>query len=124
MEAAGPRGCVAHIGESSLSILSEPHLKRMRHNGVKAILPGIESWYELGNKSRTGAQQGMDKVRQVAEHVNLITRYIPYIQTNFVIGLDVDQGPEPFDLTKRFVDLAPVALARYSLLSPFFPSPP
>ena len=119
IEAAGPPGCVDHIAESSLSILSEPHLKRMRHNGVKAILPGIESWYELGNKSRTGAQQGMDKVRQVAEHVNLITRYIPYIQTNFVIGLDVDQGPEPFDLTKRFVDLAPVALPGYSLLSAF-----
>ncbi|MBI2402438.1 MAG: radical SAM protein [Gemmatimonadetes bacterium] len=119
IEAAGPPGRVDHIAESSLSLLSEPHLKRMQRNGVKAILPGVESWYELGNKSRTGSHRGMDKVRQVAEHVNLITRYIPYIQTNFVLGLDVDDGPEPFELTKRFVDLAPVALPGYSLLSAF-----
>ncbi len=119
IEAAGPPGCVDHIAESSLSLLAEPHLKRMQRNGVKALLPGVESWYELGNKSRTGSHRGMDKVRQVAEHVNLITRYVPYIQTNFVLGLDVDEGPEPFELTKRFVDLAPVALPGYSLLSAF-----
>ena len=119
IEAAAPPGRVDHIAETSLALLAEPHLKRLQANGFRAILPGIESWYELGNKSRTGANRGMDKVRQVAEHVNLITRYIPYIQTNFVLGLDGDQGPEPFELTKRFVDLAPVALPGYSLLSAF-----
>ena len=61
----------------------------------------------------------MDKVRQVAEHVNLILRYVPYVQTNFVLGLDGDEGPEPFELTKRFVDLAPGAFPGYSLLSAF-----
>jgi hypothetical protein len=119
IERAVPPDRMDHIAESSLSLLSEPHLKRMRQNGLKAILPGIESWYEMGNKSKTGAHRGMEKVRQVAEHVNLISRYIPYIQTNFVLGLDVDEGPEPFELTKRFVDLAPVALPGYSLLSAF-----
>jgi hypothetical protein len=61
----------------------------------------------------------MEKVKQVAEHVNLILRYIPYIQTNFVLGLDSDEGPEPFELTKRFLDLAPGAFPAYSLLSAF-----
>ena len=32
---------------------SEPHLKRLRQNGFQAILPGIESWFDLGNKSKT-----------------------------------------------------------------------
>ncbi len=95
-----------HIAESSLSLLSEPHLKRLRKNGFQAILPGIESWYDLGNKSKT-RRTGMDKVKQVADHVNMILRYIPYIQTNFVLGLDGDMGPEPFELTKTFIDLAP-----------------
>jgi hypothetical protein len=81
-------------------------------------LPGIESWYDLGNKSKT-RHTGVDKVKQVAEHVNLITRYIPYIQTNFVMGLDGDMGPEPFELTKMFIDLAPSAFPAYSLLSAF-----
>ena len=61
----------------------------------------------------------MDKVKQVADHVNMILRYIPYIQTNFVLGLDTDEGPEPFELTKRFLDLAPGAFPAYSLLSAF-----
>lgn len=118
VEAAGSAGRIRHIAESSLSLLSEPHLRRLRKNGFQAILPGIESWYGLGNKSKTRLT-GMDKVRQVSEHVNLILRYIPYIQTNFVLGLDEDQGPEPFELTKRFVDLAPGAFPGYSLLSAF-----
>jgi len=51
--------------------------------------------------------------------VNMILRYIPYIQTNFVLGLDTDEGPEPFELTKKFIDLAPGAFPAYSLLSAF-----
>ena len=119
IEAAVPPGRMDHIAESSLSLLSEAHLQRLQRNGFKAILPGIESWYDMGNKSKTGARRGAEKVQQVADHVNMITRYIPYIQTNFVLGLDGDEGPEPFELTKRFVDLAPVAFPGYSLLSAF-----
>ena len=101
-----PQGRIRHIAESSLSLLSEKHLQRLRQNGFQAILPGIESWYDLGNKSKT-RRTGMDKVLQVSEHVNMILRYIPYVQTNFVMGLDGDMGPEPFELTKKFIDLSP-----------------
>ena len=113
-----PPGRMRHIAESSLSLLSEPHLKRLRKNGFQAILPGIESWFDLGNKSktrRTGHGQGP---RRCAEHVNMILRYIPYVQTNFVLGLDSDEGPEPFELTKRFLDLAPGRLSRRTRCSP------
>jgi hypothetical protein len=61
----------------------------------------------------------MDKVKQVSEHINMILRYVPYVQTNFVLGLDCDSGPEPFELTKRFLDLAPGAFPAYSLNSAF-----
>ncbi len=118
VESAVPQGRMRHIAESSLSLLSEKHLKRLRSNGFQAILPGIESWYDLGNKSKT-RRTGMDKVEQVAEHINMILRYIPYVQTNFVLGLDGDMGPEPFELTKRFLDLSPGAFPAYSLLSAF-----
>jgi hypothetical protein len=118
IEAVVPQGRMRHIAESSLSLLSEPHLKRMRQNGFQAILPGIESWFDLGNKSKT-RNTGMEKVRQVSDHVNMILRYIPYIQTNFVVGMDGDSGPEPFELTKKFLDLSPGAFPAYSLLSAF-----
>lgn len=119
IEEAVPAGSIDFIAESSLSLLSEPRLQRLQRNGFKALLPGIESWYDLGDKSKTGKMKGLDKVGRVAEHVNMILRYVPYIQTNFVLGLDVDEGPEPFELTKRFVDLAPGAFPGYSLFTAF-----
>lgn len=118
IEAAVPPGRMRHVAESSLSLLAEPHLIRLKRNGFGALLPGIESWYDLGNKSKTRLT-GLDKVRQISEHVNTILRYVPYVQTNFVLGLDSDHGPEPFELTKRFVDLTPGAFPGYSLLTAF-----
>ncbi len=119
IEEAVPPGSVDFIAESSLSLLSAPRLARLQRNGFKVLLPGIESWFDLGNKSKTGSHEGMQKVVAVAEHVRTIQRHIPYVQTNFVLGLDSDVGPEPFELTKRFVDLAPAAFPGYSLLSAF-----
>jgi hypothetical protein len=119
IEEAVPPGSVDFIAESSLSLLSAPRLARLQRNGFKALLPGIESWFDLGNKSKTGNHEGMQKVLAVAEHVRTIQRHIPYVQTNFVLGLDSDVGSEPFELTKRFVDLAPAAFPGYSLLSAF-----
>ena len=120
IEEAVPPGSIDFLAESSLSLLSEPHLVRLRHNGFKALLPGIESWFSLGNKAGTGSRiSGLDKVRQVSSHVNTILRYVPYVQTNFVFGLDMDEGPEPFELTKRFLDSTPGAFPGYSLLTAF-----
>jgi len=119
IEESIPGDSIDFIAESSLSLLSEPHIKRMKRNGFKALLPGIESWYDMGDKSRTGRITGMDKVRQVSDHINMILRNVPYVQTNFVLGLDSDKGSEPFELTKKFVDMTPGAFPGYSLLSAF-----
>jgi hypothetical protein len=119
IEEAVPPGSIDFAAESSLSLLSEAHLVRLRRNGFKALLPGIESWYDMGEKSRTGKLRGIDKVREVSDHINMILRYVPYLQANFVLGLDVDEGDEPFELTKRFIDLSPGAFPGYSLLSAF-----
>jgi hypothetical protein len=114
-----PPGRIRFGAESSLSLLSEPHLRRLAANGFIAILPGIESWFELGNKSKTGRNVGMEKVRRVSDHVNTILRYIPFVQTNFVFGLDSDTGREPFELTKRFFDMTPGAYPAFSLLTAY-----
>jgi len=119
IESAVPKGRIDFVAESSLSLLSEPHLQRLQRNGFKAILPGIESWYDMGGKSKTGRNTGPEKMRQVSEHLNTILRYIPYVQANFVLGLDSDEGEEPFELTRRFVDLCPGIFPAYSLLSAF-----
>ena len=119
IEEAVPPGHIDFIAESTLSLLSEPRVKRLKRNGFKALLPGIESWFEMGKKSNTGATTGMEKVRKVSDHVNMILRHIPYVQTNHIFGLDGDEGLAPFELTKRFLDLTPGAFPAYSMLSAF-----
>lgn len=119
IEEAVPQNSIEFIAESSLSLLSESRLRRLQRNRFKVLLPGIESWYDLGKKSKSGRRMGEEKLRHVAEHVNMILRYIPSVRANFVLGLDTDQGAEPFELTKRFVDLAPGAFPQYSLLTAF-----
>jgi len=119
IEAVVPPDSMDFVAESSMSILTEPHLRRLKRNGFKVLLPGIESWFALGDKSRTAKVQGFDKVREIAAHVNMVLRYVPYIQTNFVLGLDTDEGSQPFDLTRRFIDLAPGAFPGYSMLTAF-----
>lgn len=117
--AAAPLKSFHFMAESSLSILTEKHLKVLQQHDFLALLPGIESWYELGNKSRATNVRGEERVSQISQQVNLIFKYVPYVQTNFVLGLDCDSGAEPFELTKHFVDQSPAAFPGYSLLTAF-----
>ncbi|MDF2187968.1 radical SAM protein [Paraflavitalea sp. CAU 1676] len=116
---AAPPKSFRFIAESSLSVVTEQRVKVLQDNGFMALLPGIESWFDLGNKSKTGRITGDEKVRQVSDHVNMIFGHIPYVQTNFVLGLDSDSGTEPFELTKRFIDRTPQVFPGYSLLTAF-----
>ncbi len=119
IEEAIPRDSINFYAEISLSLLSEPHVKKLAEVGFKAILPGIESWYEFGNKSKTRRATGEDKVRQVSEHINMMLRYIPFVQANLVLGLDCDEGPEPFELTKQFIREVPGAWPAFSLITSY-----
>jgi len=119
IEDAVPPGSIDFVAESSLALLTEPHVERLQRNGFRALLPGVESWYELGQKSRCGTRQAEDRVRHVSDQINMILRHVPYVQANFVLGLDSDEGDEPFELTKRFIDLTPGVFPGYSLLTAF-----
>ena len=119
IEEVVPPGSVTFVAEISLSLLKEDNLKRLKRNGFKAIAPGIESWFDIGDKSRMRTVRGMEKVKAVAEQANLVNEYIPYTQCNLIFGLDADEGPEPFELTKRFIDLAPGVYPHFAVLSAF-----
>jgi len=119
IESAVPSGRMRFVAESSLSLLTEVNVKRLKRNGFVGILPGIESWFDYGNKSKSTRVQGADKLKQVSNHVNMVLSHIPYVQTNFVLGLDCDEGIEPFELTKKFIDLTPGAFPAFSLLTSY-----
>jgi hypothetical protein len=124
IEEVVPPGRVRFIAESSLALLNESRLQRLKRNGFAVLMPGIESWFEFGRKAKVGKATGMDKVEQVAEQVNLALQYVPYVQANFIFGLDSDAVDESFELTKRFVDLAPGAHPTISLITSYGGSAP
>lgn len=117
MEEAVPPGSVRSIAEMSMSLLTDDNLDRLKKNGFVGMLPGIESWYDYGNKSKTSRVSGMDRVEQVADHLNRVHDRIPFVQSNFILGLDCDSGAEPFELTKRFLDRTPGIYPAFSLFT-------
>lgn len=119
IEDAVPVGSIRFIAENSLSILSEKNVERLKKNNFLALLPGIESWNDQSNKTMSGGKTGLEKVEKVAEQTNMILRHIPYLQANFILGLDCDGNNESFELTKKYLDLSPKAFPGFSLLTSF-----
>ncbi|HKR24317.1 MAG TPA: radical SAM protein [Allosphingosinicella sp.] len=117
IEEVAPPGSIRHIAEMSLSLLTDDNLARLQTNGFVGLLPGIESWYDYGNKSKATRDHGLAKVEKVADHVNRLLARIPFVQTNFIQGLDCDAGDEPFELTRRFMELTPGAYPAFSLFT-------
>ncbi len=94
--------------ESSLSnVRAADRLKRLRDTNCLAVAPGIESWTQYSNKAGVGKAANREKLDRVVEHLHTINEYVPYIQANFIFGLDTDAGDEPFELTKEFLLRAP-----------------
>ena len=106
--------------EQPVDPLGAPPRSGSGRTASRRSCPGIESWYSHGQQVEDGPERrASTRSNQVSDHVNMILRYIPYVQANFVLGLDDDAGEEPFELTKRFVDKTPGAFPAYSLLSAF-----
>ncbi len=43
----------------------------------------------------------------MVEHFHRLSENVPYVQANFMFGLDSDRGDDPTELTKRFMDRTP-----------------
>ena len=103
------RGCRAarpdgfHRREQSVAAVGRPHAAAAEEWIPARSCPG-RVMDSLGNKTKTGRVVGMDKVRQVSDHVNMVMRLHRVRADQFRPGLDTDQGDGPFELTKRFVD--------------------
>lgn len=118
-ESAVPPGSIKFFAQCTLSSLSEPKVKRLKKNGFVMIAVGIESWFDYGIKAKMKFITGMDKVKRVAEQLNMVQQYIPLVQANIMYGFDSQAGPDPFTLTKRFINLAPGIYPAYALLTAF-----
>jgi hypothetical protein len=85
--------------------------------GTKKVFCTLRRYGWSGCKSSAKSSKYGPKLEVVSEHINTVLRYIPFVQTNFVLGLDSDAGEESFGLTKRFDDMSPAAFPAYPLLT-------
>ena len=105
--------------ESSLSILKESRLHRLRRTNCLYVAPGIESWTEYSNKAGVGDKSGQQKLAQIVDHLDLLGEYVPSMQANLMFGSDADRGREPAELTKEFIRRVPAVFPVVNIPTPF-----
>lgn len=123
LEAQPPEGRPPYIIESSLTVLRGDRPRRLKETNCVMVAPGVESWTDYSNKAGVGRRGGLDKVDRVADHFAQLAENVPYLQANFIFGLDTDQGDEPVELTKAFMDRAPFAWPTINIPVPFGGTP-
>jgi hypothetical protein len=119
-----PRGSRnPYIMEASLTILRGGRMARLRDTNCVAVLPGVESWNDYSNKAGVGGATGAAKVEMLVEHFALLHEYVPYLQANFMFGLDIDGGDQPIELTKEFMWRTPFVWPVVNIPHPFGGTP-
>lgn len=123
LEAQPPGERPPYIIESSLTLLRSARLRRLKDTNCAMVAPGVESWTDYSNKAGVGRAGGIEKVDRVAEHFAQLAENVPYLQANFIFGLDTDTGDAPVELTKRFMDRTPFAFPTINIPVPFGGTP-
>ncbi len=112
-----------YMMESSLTVLREERLARLKETNCALVAPGVESWTDYSNKAGVGHKAGLEKVDRVVEHFHRLHENVPYLQANFMFGLDTDSGPEPAELTRLFMDRTPFVWPAINIPMPFGGTP-
>ncbi|CAN5561136.1 hypothetical protein BH11PLA2_BH11PLA2_04530 [soil metagenome] len=122
VEAIGPRSN-RYVMECSLSILRTDRLARLKRTNCLYVAPGVESWFDYGNKSLANGRQGQAKLDYVVERFKTLNEFVPGLQANFLFGSDEDRGREPADLTIDFVRRLPFVWPNVNIPSPYGGTP-
>jgi len=121
IESIGVRDNVMLGAEMNLSRMTYSRVVRMHNNNFRMLSPGIESWFAYDKKTGIRGSPN-DKMLTVSEKLNMVNRYMPFMQINLVFG--IDKGIEPFELTKKFVDLVPGVYPNFQIITSFGKSTP
>jgi hypothetical protein len=104
--------------QSSLSLLSRERLARLERAAFVLVVPGLESWFSCDMKlGGIGRHKGLDRVCESAALVRDVLSFIPYVQVNFVFGLDNDPVSENYELSAEFVRRVPAAWPTFNLVT-------
>jgi hypothetical protein len=122
IEAAGPP-FPRYVMNCSLSVLKDERLERLRRTNCTFVAPGVESWYDYGNKAAAGERHGRDKMNYVVDRFREIRLHVPGLQANFLFGTDHDRGREPADLTIDFIRQLPYLWPNVNTPTPYGSTP-
>jgi len=109
--------------ECSLSILRADRLARLKRTNCLYIAPGVESWFDYGNKSLANGRQGRAKLDYVVGKFEALHGAVPGLQANFLFGSDEDRGAEPADLTIEFARRLPFVWPNVNIPTPYGGTP-
>jgi len=123
LEAVPPARRSPYIVESSLSVLRDDRLRRLRETKCASMAPGVESWGDYATKAGVGAITGRAKVGRIVERFQALHEHVPYLQANFLFGLDGDAGDEPVELMREFMSRTPFVWPVVNIPHPFGGTP-
>lgn len=123
VEAAGGPTPNRYVMECSLSVLRPDRLERLRRTNCLYVAPGVESWFDYGDKAANGGKVGAAKLEDVVARFRELHRHVPGLQANFLFGSDQDRGSEPADLTIEFVRRLPFVWPNVNIPTPYGGTP-
>jgi hypothetical protein len=123
IETVPPSRRSPYIMEASLAILRGDRAQRLGATRCASVAPGVESWTGYGPKSGAARTGGSQKVAHVVEQFRGLREHVPYLQANFMLGLDTDEGEEPVALTKDFMTRTPFVWPVVNIPHPFGGTP-
>lgn len=112
-----------YMMESSLTVLRGDRVGRLKATNCAMVAPGIESWTDYSHKAAAGRQTGLAKVHRIVGHFHRLAENVPYLQANFMFGLDTDAGDRPAELTRLFMDETPFVWPAINIPVPFGGTP-
>lgn len=112
-----------YVMESSLAILRDRRLPRLKETNCFFVAPGVEGWSDYSNKAGVGRKTGEEKLERLVAHFHEVHEYVPGIQANFLFGTDADRGDEPVELTKEFIRRLPFVWPTINIPVPFGGTP-
>src|SRR5262245_8115397 len=123
MEAVPRAARPPYIVETSLAVLRGARVARLGETNCAFIAPGVESWMEYSQKAGVGRVTGKEKVDRLVDHFTALYEHVPYLQANFLFGLDDDAGDEPVERTRDFMSRTPFVWPVVNIPHPFGGTP-
>jgi len=123
LEAVPPARRPPYVMEAALAVLGGDRPRRLGETNCAFAAPGVESWADYAPKAGAAGLTGQAKVERVVERFAALAEHVPYLQANFLFGLDGDAGAEPVALTRAFMERTPYVWPVVNIPHPFGGTP-